>query len=51
MTDEIDVRSEWSEHFKKLHNIDKNDKKKMNVYVFDDARRKSYFEDMVIIRE
>src|SRR5678816_1679135 len=51
VTDEMDVRGVWKEHFENLHNINSNDEVIVNVCGFDGARRNRYFGDKVISKE
>src|SRR5678815_774823 len=51
VTDEMDVRGVWEEHFENLHNIGSNEEVIVNVCGFDGARRNRYFGDEVISKE
>src|SRR5678816_3363944 len=51
VTDEMDVRGVWREHFENLHNIGRNEEVRVNVCGFDGARRNMYFWDEVISKE
>ena len=51
VTDEMDVRGVWKEHFENLHNINSNDEVLVNVCGFDGTRRNRYFGDEVISKE
>src|SRR5678816_1599067 len=49
VTDEVDVRGVWKEHFENLYNNGSNEE--VNVCRFDGARRNRYFGDKVISKE
>src|SRR5678815_963144 len=51
VTDEMNVRGVWKEHFENLYNIDSNEEEIVNVCGFDGARRNRYFGDEVINKE
>src|SRR5678815_3502330 len=50
VTDEMDVRGVWKEHFKNLYSIGSNEVI-VNMCGFDGARRDRYFRDEVISKE
>src|SRR5678815_1288391 len=49
VTDEMDVRGVWKEHFENLHNFGSNEEVIVNVSGFDGARRNMYFGDEVML--
>src|SRR5678815_4077047 len=51
VTDEMDEKGVWKEHFENLHNINSNEEVIVNVCGFDGARGNRYFGDEVISKE